>query len=111
MRFFRSRSLPALVCLTALLAAGCASSGPAGSPAAGKETGDAASRCENGTLGFETVSLSRQLRKELAIPEATQGAVVVEVFPGSPAAGAGLAAGDLIEQIGPSRVTNDCEFV
>lgn len=60
---------------------------------------------------METIPVSRALRKELGLTDQFQGAVVVEVFPGGPAAKAGVRPNDVIEQLDSSRITNDCDFV
>ena len=93
-----------------LLAAGCGSSG-SGGPASTGRGAPSSPRCESGTLGMETVALSRQLRKELALSDDFQGAVVSEVFPGGPASAAGVQPDDIVEQVESSRITNDCDFV
>ena len=60
---------------------------------------------------METAPVSQALRKQLALPDEFQGAVVVEIFPGGPAAKAGVQPNDIIEQVDSSRITNDCDFV
>ncbi len=91
------------------LAGGCAAPGPAApsSAATGLET---AVRCDRGTLGLEARPISRQLRKKLALPDGVRGAVIVQALPGGPAAAGGILPGDIVEEIGPARIGNACEF-
>ena len=99
----------AIVLCAAVLAAGCASR-PSARPSAGGVT-ESPARCEQGTLGIEVGPISRQMRKKLALPTGLKGAVVVEVLPGGPAAAAGIRPDDIVEEIGPARIANDCEFI
>jgi len=50
------------------------------------------------------------IRKKLGLPADFGGAVVTDVWPGGPAAAAGLRPDDVIEEIGGSRIANDCDF-
>lgn len=68
-------------------------------------------RCVLGTLGIEGGPISREARKRLALPEGSKGAVVTEVVPGGPGAAAGIRAEDVVEEIGPARIANECDFV
>jgi len=55
---------------------------------------------DNGTLnGVGVADLDQQARQELKLPENIKGVVVTEVEPDSPAAEAGLKAGDVIQEI------------
>ena len=54
--------------------------------------------------------MSRAIRRKLALPNDSKGAVVVSVIPGGPAATAGIQANDVVEQIGDARLGNDCDF-
>jgi len=90
----------------ALLAAGCASNPVEVSPVARTPP---APRCESGTLGLETGPILRAARA--AMPPEAEGAVVLEVLPGGPAAAAGILKGDLLLAIGKSRIADDCAFV
>jgi uncharacterized protein len=105
----RARLLGEFLALGALcsggLAAGCATPGPAAPPSAG-----GAVRCDHGTLGIEARPISRKLRKKLALPDGATGAVVVQALFGGPAAAAGIRADDIVEEIGPVRIGNACEF-
>lgn len=49
-----------------------------------------------GRLGIGVQDLTPELAQAMALPPATDGAVVTQVEPGSPAAEAGLAKGDVI---------------
>ena len=91
-----------------ILAAGCAGSPPP-STAAGTSA-ESTGRCR-GTLGLEVAPTSRALKKRLALPKDFKGAVVLEVLPGGPAAAAGIRGNDIVEQIGTSRIANDCDFI
>jgi uncharacterized protein len=90
-----------------VLELGCAGSAPPSSAA--KPPTQLAGRCR-GTLGLEAVPVSRAMRKKLALPKDFQGAVVREVLPGGPAAAAGIRPDDIVEQIGDSRIANECEL-
>jgi uncharacterized protein len=80
-----------------VLALRCASSSAPAPPATSASA--PAARCR-GTLGVEIKTSSHPFK----------GAVVAEVLPGGPAAAAGLRVDDAIEQIGPTRLANACEF-
>lgn len=58
-----------------------------------------------GSLGVEVQDLDSQLREALELAESS-GAVISRVEPGSPAADAGLRAGDVIVRIGDRPVEN-----
>ena len=112
----RRRRLPggfpaAIVLCAGVLAAGCAAPRPAAPPPSAGVATEAAGRCDRGTLGIEARAISRQLRKKLALPDGVRGAVVVQALPGGPAAAAGIRPDDVVEEIGPARIGNDCEFV
>jgi serine protease Do len=67
---------------------------------------------DQGSLNGVTVGdLNRELRAELKVPDTVQGAVIEEVDPSSPAAEAGLKAGDLITEINHRPVKNAQEAV
>ena len=72
-------------------------------------------RASHPYIGVRLQALTPQLAREVnatnaecRLPE-TNGVVVVEVMPGSPAARGGLRPCDLIEQVGDSRVDNPSE--
>src|ERR1700737_5568819 len=108
-RILRELHAALLVC-AGVFAAGCATS-RSSAPPPSKAGTEPSVRCERGTLGLEAGPITRQLRRKLALPEGAQGAAVIEVLPGSPAAAAGIRADDIIEEIGTARITNDCELV
>lgn len=85
-----------LLCVAALGVRCASSSAPSSSNAASTP---AAPRCR-GTLGIEATPAPKQ----------GKGAVIAEVLPGGPAAAADLRVGDLVEQIGSTRLANACEF-
>jgi TPR repeat protein len=88
------------------LAVGCATPGPSAPPSSGKTAAESPARCEGGTLGLEVRPIPRLQRKALV-----RGAPVAEVLPGGPAAAAGIQVNDVVEEIGPARIANDCDFV
>lgn len=55
-------------------------------------------------LGISAVPLSPGVRRRFGIPSG-EGVLVAGVTPGSPAEGAGLRTGDVLERIGPYRLT------
>jgi S1-C subfamily serine protease len=72
-------------------------------------------RASHPYIGVRLQSLTPQLAREVnatnaecRLPE-TNGVVVVEVMPGSPAAQGGLRSCDLIEQVGKTAVDNPSE--
>ncbi|NIR28625.1 MAG: PDZ domain-containing protein [Gammaproteobacteria bacterium] len=58
-----------------------------------------------GWLGIEVQPLTRALAESFGL-ETTEGVVVVDVFPDSPAARAGLKQGDVITRIAEQRITD-----
>ena len=60
-------------------------------------------------IGLALAPLSPDLRNQLDVPDGTQGAVVRNVEPGSPADQAGLQAGDVIVGVGDKQVTSPSE--
>ncbi|MBX9925270.1 MAG: trypsin-like peptidase domain-containing protein [Hyphomicrobiaceae bacterium] len=63
-----------------------------------------------GSLGFWTQDLSFSMAKEKNLP-VNRGAAVASVVPGSPAATAGLKAGDVIVEIGGTPVRGHSDYV
>lgn len=64
----------------------------------------------DGSLGIHMAELTPEVRKRLDIPRDVEGALIVEVEPGTPAAAAGLEPGDVIEMVG-SRIVSEPEDV
>jgi len=62
-------------------------------------------------VGLALAPLSPELRGQLDLPEATQGAVVRQVRPDSPAEQAGLQPGDVIVAVGTQDVASPAEAV
>jgi TPR repeat protein len=82
-----------------LLLCGCAAATPPLRQALAAPPAEAGEPCESVTLGVETVDASRALRRQHGLPEDVHGAIVVEVLAEGPAAQAGIAAWDVIEQL------------
>jgi len=57
-------------------------------------------------LGLALAPLAPELRARLALPDGTDGVVVAEVEPGSPAAKAGVRPGDVITDVGGQAVAS-----
>jgi serine protease Do len=64
-----------------------------------------------GQLGLALAPLSPDLRNQLDVPDGTQGAVVRQVRPGSPAEAAGLQPGDVIVGVGTQPVSSPSDAV
>ena len=64
---------------------------------------------ERAFLGVFTQTLTGEIRERLGIP-AEDGALVVQVTPGTPAAQAGLEAGDVIIAVGDAQVRSSDEL-
>jgi serine protease Do len=62
-------------------------------------------------LGVALAPLSPDMRNQLDVPDGTNGAVIREVQPGSPADQAGLQAGDVIVGVGGKSVGSPSEAV
>jgi serine protease Do len=66
---------------------------------------------EKGALhGVSIQALSSDLRQQLQVPEGTQGVVITDVDPDSPASAAGLQQGDIIVQVDRKPVTTVPDF-
>jgi serine protease Do len=61
-------------------------------------------------LGMELVDLDLALTRRLGVPLSSQGAVVVEVLPGSVAETAGLQSGDVIQEVNRQPVKSASDF-
>ncbi len=68
----------------------------------GKEGGD--------LLGLSVENLTPELARRAQVDPATRGAVVVEVAPDSPGAGAGLEPGDLIVELNRQPVASAADY-
>lgn len=75
-------------------------SGPAGKPAATASV-----------LGLSLSSITPQLRESMGVEDDVDGALVVEVANGSPAADKGVRAGDVIVEVAQSAVKTPAEVV
>jgi serine protease Do len=62
-------------------------------------------------VGLALAPLSPDMRNQLDVPSGTQGAVVAQVQPDSPAATAGIRQGDIIMGVGEKSVTSVDEAV
>jgi serine protease Do len=60
----------------------------------------------HGQIGLALAPLSPDMRSQLDVPDGTQGAVVRNVRPGSPAEAAGLQPGDVIVGVGTQPVNS-----
>ncbi len=59
-----------------------------------------------GKVGVALAQLTPEMRSKLNLPDGTQGAVVAQVQPNSPAEAAGIQAGDVIIGVGSHTVTS-----
>lgn len=91
-----------------LAAAGCKTTQPVAPQQPGAPAPSTA-KC-TGTLGIDAAPLSAAVRKRLNLPKDARGAFVTQVFPGGPAAAAGIKENDIVEKVGPASIGNDCEF-
>jgi serine protease Do len=64
----------------------------------------------NALDGVEVQDLNYQVLRQLGLPSNTKGAVITQVAPGSPAAEAGLAPGDVIQEVDRARVLSAADF-
>jgi serine protease Do len=60
--------------------------------------------------GIAVENLSRDMRDQLDLPAGTQGVVITNIAPDSPAAQEGLQPGDMIQAIGREHVRNVADF-
>ena len=66
--------------------------------------GPAAGETGQKGVGLELGSLTPELRQQLNLPDGTQGAVVEDVVPNSPAEGAGIQQGDVVVGVDRTRI-------
>ncbi|HLG98130.1 MAG TPA: DegQ family serine endoprotease [Bryobacteraceae bacterium] len=77
----------------------------------GRPQGNLPGGGEKGAMRGVTVqSLNADVRRELQLPEGTNGVVITDLDDDSPAAQAGLQSGDVIIQVNHRPVTNVSEF-
>ncbi len=62
-------------------------------------------------LGLSLVPLTPETRRQFRVPSATEGVLVTEVTPGSPAADKGFSPGDVIKMIGGQTVNSPIDVV
>jgi len=74
-------------------------------------TNDAPNRGNAGRLGLALAPLTPELRDRLDIPDGTNGAVVREIRPDSPADQAGLQPGDVIAGVGGQAVKSPSDTI
>jgi serine protease Do len=72
----------------------------------GEYPGQAGTEGGRGGIGVALQTLTPQIADALGLEPATKGAVITEVSPGSPAAQAGLAPGDVIREIDKKPITS-----
>ena len=77
----------------------------------GRRDDDRADKVEAGRLGIRIDTLDDELRARLELPAKQKGAVIVRVLPGSPAAEAGLVAGDVIVELNGLTVGDRQGFI
>jgi serine protease Do len=68
------------------------------------------SRDDSDLSGVTVADLDAQTRRELGLRAGTQGVVVTEVSPSSPAAASGIRPGDVIQEVNRRAVRNTEEF-
>jgi serine protease Do len=74
-----------------------------------EDEGNRPSKIQESKLGIEVESLTPEIARNLGVAD-LQGVVITKVFPGSPAAWAGLAKGTVIAEVNQIKVTNPSEF-
>ena len=70
----------------------------------GRERASAEQATNRGQVGVALAPLNDAIRQQLGLPAGTDGAVIAEVRPDSPAAQAGLKTGDVIVAVGATEV-------
>ena len=63
-----------------------------------------------GPIGIGVQTLTPELAEQLQVEPETRGVVVARVTPGSPAAGAGIQRGDVIEQANRRETVSAADF-
>ena len=66
---------------------------------------------KGGRLGLAVANLTPDVRQQMNIPEQVKGVAIQNVKPGSPADDAGLAQGDVIQEVNRHSVTSADSFV
>jgi serine protease Do len=74
----------------------------AGQSGGEKESGD--------VLGLSVEDLTPQLAQRAQVPPTTKGAIIVDVAPDSPAAEAGLEAGDVVAELNKQPVASAADY-
>ncbi len=69
-----------------------------------------AGKSASGSLGISVQTLTPELAERLRVEPETRGVVVSRVQPGSPAAGAGIQRGDVIEQVNRHETASAGDF-
>jgi serine protease Do len=64
-----------------------------------------------GFIGVNLSELNPQIARQLKLPKGATGALVAEVFPGNPAAKAGVRAYDVVVSINGKKITNERQLV
>ncbi len=62
-------------------------------------------------LGVDIQTMTSQIAAQLGLPANLQGAIVVQVVPGSPAGNAGITAGSVITKVDTTTVTSASQLV
>jgi serine protease Do len=60
--------------------------------------------------GVSVQDLDSETARQFQVPSSTQGVVVTDINPSSPAAGSGLEPGDVIQQVNKQPVHNTADF-
>jgi Do/DeqQ family serine protease len=68
--------------------------------------GESGASPSGGKLGITVIPMTSDLAAQIGVPKNTRGIVVEQVDPGSPAAAAGIEAGDVIQEINRQAVSS-----